>query len=402
MSEAQGTRARVGLHAVGIMVMSFVMSANANGLPQLFFQRRHEERKVLFLAACLLCCTLASIAGVLASRRARASAAGVLGLLVATIAIEDGLFVVEGAARYIALAALAQLGVNYLVNHLDHAGANGAGLAHRRLHDASSTAARLVGMLAAPLVVTRLDGRPFALGVTFTAVGVGALIAVALTIGGDRSATPTAIHAEPRPLDRGDWLFFGQAVSVYVGLYLLAANLIYVLRDVVHLPDAALRAGSTMVLAFLSALVASAAAAALSARARAKAAGPRASRLVAPVVCLALAALGLARVANITLAEVYAGAIVVGVSYGVFLAEVRDHASRGAREHGKTGLLTLFNNIGKLSSLVAFVAMLLIAVLQRGAASQGYVLRLVGALPIVGIPLLVAATRARRASPLTG
>jgi hypothetical protein len=396
VSAAPVTRARVVLHAAGIGVMSLVMSANGNGLPQLFFQRHQPERKALLLAVCLLGCTLASIAGVLASRRARAGAAAVLALLAATIAAEDALFVVEDALAYLALAALAQLGANALANHLDHAGAARAGLSHRRLHDASSNAARLLGMLAAPLLVTRLDGRPLALGATFTAAGAAAFVAVALTGAGEpRRGAPAGGHEPPRPLDRSDWLFFGQATSVYVGLYLLAANLIYVLRDVVHLDDAARRAGSTIVLAFLGALVASAATAALAGRAPVRPPRPRAALLVAPALLLALAALGLARGVPVTPGVLAAGALLVGVAYGAFLAEVREHASRGAREQGKSGLLTLFNNLGNLSSLVAFLAMLVIALLQRGPGGHGHVLHLIAALPVAGVPLLVAATRAR-------
>ena len=55
----------------------------------------------------------------------------------------------------------------------------------------------------------------------------------------------------------------------------------------------------------------------------------------------------------------------LGLSYGFFLAEVREWCSRGAREEGKTALLTLFNNMTNLSSLVAFATMLLLAVAAR-------------------------------------
>jgi hypothetical protein len=48
---------------------------------------------------------------------------------------------------------------------------------------------------------------------------------------------------------------------------------------------------------------------------------------------------------------VLAGSVVLGLSYGFFLAEVREWCSRGAREEGKTALLTLFNNLTNLNLL---------------------------------------------------
>src|SRR5258708_33622989 len=49
-----------------------------------------------------------------------------------------------------------------------------------------------------------------------------------------------------------------------------------------------------------------------------------------------------------------AGACLLGVSYGVFLWEVRDYSSYAARNDGKSILVSWFNNVGNVSSLIAF------------------------------------------------
>ena len=54
--------------AAAMWVLSFVMSSNGNVLPQLYFQRNAPGQKLAWLAGSLLCATVASLAGVLASR----------------------------------------------------------------------------------------------------------------------------------------------------------------------------------------------------------------------------------------------------------------------------------------------------------------------------------------------
>jgi hypothetical protein len=62
-----------------------------------------------------------------------------------------------------------------------------------------------------------------------------------------------------------------------------------------------------------------------------------------------------------------AGACALGIAYGVFLWEVRDYASQAAQNDGKSVLVSWFNNMANVSSLIAFAIMLAIAATKTGA-----------------------------------
>jgi hypothetical protein len=117
--------------------------------------------------------------------------------------------------------------------------------------------------------------------------------------------------------------------------------------------------------------------------------------LAAPalVLCGAAAALsaGVVRSPGVVLA----GSLGIGLTYGFFLAEVREWCSRGARDEGKTSLLTLFNNMTNLSSLAAFGTMLLLALASRhlGRPVFGPLLLIIGALPALALVALALAAR---------
>ena len=391
----------VVFHAASLGAISFIMSANGMALPQLFYQRLHAHDKVLLLAICLFMGTCGSIAGVLASRAARGS---VRIALAATFAAEGALFAVTGAIVYASLNAAAQVGANYAMNHLDHAATARAG-SRRRLHDAASNAVRLSGMLAAPLVMTALYLRRAAiLAVLAVAFAIASASAASLDAHGAHGAHGADARraVEARPVDRAGRLLFGFAACVYTALYLLAANLIYLLRDVVGLADAERRGGSAIVVVFGAALVANASASALRRRRASERRGVLA--LASPLPALAIAAAVLSSGAKPTYGHVLAGCAAVGLGYGVFLAELRERASEGARERGETGLLTLFNNLANVSSLIAFAAMIAIAAATRGETGRAYqvVLAIVGLLPWAGLPLLLASTaRSARAQGAT-
>jgi hypothetical protein len=375
-------KARVVLGASGFFVTSFLMSGNGNVLPQLFFQRFHPEHKVTYLAICLFVGTIGGISGVLASRRTALGTMRASVLVLVTLGAEASLFLLEGALPYVALNAVAQVGANYLTNQIDHAAA--ASGSDRRLHDGVSNVARLLGILAAPAFFTRFIGRtPAILG----ALGAISVLAIACVASLARPENDRRVATSPAsvPLGSADRLVFGYAAAVYVALYLFAANLIYLLRDVVRLEDAVRRGGTAIVVVFFSALVTNG----LTAMTR-RGEAIRPLVLAAPVFVLPPCAFAISRGVSLPFGVVLAGCAVVGSTYGFFLAELRDWVSRGARTSGKTELLTLFNNLGNVSSLVAFGVMAVLAVTFRGSprTTEDCILGIIGILPVAALPLL--------------
>lgn len=398
MSDTQDARPfSVVVHSTPLLVLSFLMSANSNVLPQLFFQRHAPAQgKLLLLALCLLGCTCASILGVAASRWARPGRLGVFILLAMTLAAENALFLVQGTALYMVLAAAAQVGANHLMNHLDHAGVQRAGASQRRIHDGATTISRLLGMLAAPIMFPWMYDQPALLHGT---LGLGTLLAVAGTAALFSKVLPSSLEqvagTKAAPARREDVLLLGFSLTVYVALYLFAANLIYLLRDAVHVQDAEQRGGTTLTIVFAGALAGN-----LLASLGKRPAGHhlRLPLFLAPVPLLAGAALVLF-LGEMPPTEVFlAGACALGASYGAFLAELRAYVSNAAREPGREGLLTWFNNLANVSSLVAFLVMALIAGWAQGGAhaAHPWVLGLVGLLPVTGLVLLFPRAAARR------
>lgn len=390
---AKTTKLRVALRASGFLVTSLLMSANGNVLPQLFFQRFHAERKLLLLAACLFLGTSAGIVGVLASRRGELRRSNAVAVVILTIGAEATLFLLRDALAYVAVNALAQFGANYLTNQIDRA-ATSRGDSDRRLYDGVSNGARLLGILAAPAFFTRFVGQA---APTFVVLGLAATIALASALSlaaPEAGRAPTGGSSAAAALARSDRLLFGYAASVYVALYLFAANLIYLLRDVVRLQDAVRRGGTAIVVVFASALLANALYAAVRGTGR-----PRRSALAAPVPMLAVAAAILLCGVAVPPPAIFAACAIIGATYGVFLAEIRDHASRGARESGKTELISAFNNLSNVSSLVAFGVMALLATLLRHSpnGTHGWVLGIIGVLPLAAVPLLLSATERNEA-----
>lgn len=395
--EAAPSRARVALRASAFFTLSFVMSANGNVLPQQFFQRHAPAQKPLWLAACLLLGTASATLAVWRARRGRTTRAPMLLTLLATLLAEGALFALRHPLAYVGLNAVAQFGANTLTNHVDLAASARAGASRRRLHDAVSNLARLAGILTAPWFFTRHYADRAAVGASLAGAGALGALAVALTFSreahGEARAGATA-DAPSTPLSTRDRVLAAYAVALYVSLYLFAANVLYLLRDVVHLADAEQRGGATISLVFLGALVTNALASAL----RARRARNRLSlaALAAPVLVLAGSAAALLAGVVHSFAPVVAGSLALGLSYGFFLAEVREWCSRGARDEGKTSLLTLFNNMTNLSSLAAFGAMLALALIARqlGRPFFGPLIVIVGALPTLALAALL--TRARR------
>ncbi len=390
------SRARVALRASAFFALSFVMSANGNVLPQQFFQRHTPAQRPLWLAACLLLGTASATLAVWRARRGRATRAPMLLTMAATLLAEGALFALRQPLAYVALNAVAQFGANSLTNHVDLTASARAGAARRGLHDAVSNLARLLGILTAPWFFTRHYADRAAVAASLVGAGALGALAVALTFSGEAqrgAVTGAGPDAPAVPLSARDRVLAAYAVSLYVSLYLFAANVLYLLRDVVRLADAERRGGATISLVFLGALVTNAASSAM----RARRARPSLSTaaLAAPVLVLAASALALRAGVVHGFSVVVAGSLALGLSYGFFLAEVREWCSRGARDEGKTALLTLFNNMTNLSSLAAFGTMLALALAARqlGRPFFGPLITIVGALPVLALAALLTSSR---------
>jgi hypothetical protein len=369
--EAPPSRPRVALRATAFFTLSFVMSANGNVLPQQFFQRHTPTQKALWLASCLLLGTVTATVAVWRARRGRATRGPMLLTLGATLLAEAALFTLDHPVAYLVLNAVAVFGANTLSN-----------------------LARLVGILTAPWFFTRHVAPSRTVFAAILGAGALGALAVGVTFSsiphGEGRASDGASRVALSPRDR---LLAGYALALYVSLYLLAANILYLLRDVVRLPDAEQRGGVTISLVFLSALTTNALAAWLRARQRRVDLSP--ASMAAPAFVLVGSAGALLAGVVHDPGPVLAGSVVLGLSYGFFLAEVREWCSRGAREEGKTALLTLFNNMTNLSSLVAFATMLLLAVAARqiGRPVFGLLLGIIGLLPAMALTALWRATR---------
>lgn len=383
--------------AFALFFLSFVMSGDANAVPQLFFQRFYPVHKTLLLSATLLASTIAATLAVVLSRRRRLSQQALTAAMLAGAVGTLILYSTGNGFLFSATIVMVQFAVNYLTNQIDYASVLRAG-ALRRFNDAAGVLARLLGMLAAPAFFTTFyDNKPVALvcsatiGLMATA-GAGKLLSMPTA---QQDADESFTKSEEPP-DRADFFLFAFTVSIYVSLYMFGANMIYLLRDRLHIPHSETRGGTAIVAMFASAMLTNA----LVAIVRRKL-PERTSRVVrllplaVPAVMLfvwgGVLALGFRPRFLIFLA----GACALGASYGVFLWEVRDYASHAARNDGKSILVSWFNNIGNVSSLIAFAIMLAFAA-TRGGAPAGYYVRIlfaISAVPIAGLMFLAAASK---------
>lgn len=377
--------------------LSFVMSGNGNAVPQLFFQRFYPEQKTVLLSASLLASTLAATAAVVLSSRHRLSQRALITAMLATVMGALALYLTRNGPVFIAIIVLVQFAVNYLTNQLDHASIARAG-ALRRVNDAAGILARLCGMLGAPAFFTALyDSKTVSL-VSVAAIGLLASAGAAklLMMPAVREAADPASSKYDQPPDRTDSFLFAFAISIYVSLYLFGANIIYLLRDLLSIPHSETRGGVAIVAMFASALLANGLVAILR-RKLAERAGCmiRMVPLAVPAVMLFVFGGSIALGFRPGFLIFLAGACALGIAYGAFLWEVRDYASQAAQNDGKSVLVSWFNNMANVSSLIAFAIMLAIAATKTGAHVVYYVWLMcaIACVPLGGVLFLVMASR---------
>jgi len=352
------SKSTLTLGAFALFFLSFLMSGNGNALPQVFFQHYYPEQKTLLLSIALLSSTIAAVIGIQLSRRVHARRIAVAISILLTAAITEALLSVSTATQFITCLVLVQFADNFLLNRIDHAAVARAGEL-RGFNDGAGTAARLLGMLSAPAFFTVFADNSLVKMSVIAVLGIaamaGCLRLFRLQPLSESKKQPSAELTVPTPID---WLVFAYAIAVYAALYLFAANMIYLLKDLLHIPGAETRGGVAIVTVFFSALVTNGAVA-MTTR------SSRQTRLRA--VALALPALALIAAAGLILGGIQAdyslclaACVAIGVSYGIFLWEMRDYSTSAAKQ-GKTVLLSWFNNMANISSLLAFGLMLALA-----------------------------------------
>ncbi|MGZ5017036.1 MAG: MFS transporter [Methylobacter sp.] len=397
---AKVSKSALALGAFALFFVSFLMSGNGNALPQVFFQHYYPEQKTLLLSVALLSSTIASVIGILISRRVNTRRRAIAVSILITSAIVEALLSADRAGLFIACLILVQFADNFLLNQIDHAAVARAGEL-RSFNDGTGTAARLLGMLCAPAFFTVFAGNKRVEMIVVAVLGIaamaGCLCLFRIQPQPESQKQASGQHAVP---DRADWLVFAYAIAVYAALYLFAANMIYLLKDLFHIPNAETRGGAAIVTVYLSALGANGALAL--ARRSSLESGRRSLRAAA----LALPSVALVFAAGLIVSGIQAGyslclaaSAVIGASYGIFLWEVRDYSSRAAKL-GKTALLSWFNNMANISSLLAFGLMLALSSSRSNVPGAYYLWlmwAIVGILAAGLILLLCAAVLVRRA-----
>lgn len=378
-----------------IFFLAFVMSGNNNAVPQLFFQRFYPHQKTLLLSISLLLATVAATVAVALSKRYRLSTSHlILGMLTMVGATLMLYFTHEGPL-FIVVMVVVQFAVLYLTNLLDYASVARAG-ALRGFNDGAGVLARLAGTLGAPLFFPAFyDDKAIALlcaGLLGLLATIGAAMLLFMPVL-QESVEATTGNAEKSP-DRADQMFFAFAASIYVSLMLFGANMIYLLKDRLHIARAETRGGMVIAAMFVCAIIFNSLFAVLHrGRTAIRPREVRVAPLTPPAVLLGIFGVIIGLGAPLTYPIFLIGACILGASYGIFVWEVRDYTSRGAQHQGKSALLTWFNNIGNISALIAFALMVTFAI-HRAAAPAAYYLEITSAIsctPMLGLLLLIGA-----------
>ena len=389
------SRATLSLSAASLFFLSFLMSGSANVLPQLFYQAFYPQHKSILVALTLFLSTASALLGVAASKgRANGLPGLLLGLTIATGAALT-LLSTQQAVLYIVLISIVQFADNYLLNQVDHAAVARTTVHSRGFNDVVGNVSRLLGMLAAPAFFTAFFGNRMILSGAVAALGVVACSGAIALFRSQPAHSLATKHDISQPLDRADRLVFGYAISVYIALYLFAANMIYLLRDLLKMPDAELRGGRAIVAVFIAAAIVNGTVGGLRKAAKRQKHLPVAT-LSAPALALVLSGGLLAAGVRPSFGVFLLFSIVVGGTYGLFLLELRGYVSRGAREEGKALLLTRFNNMANVSALLAFGLMIALAIAKSQATGSLYIwtLSLIGGVPAAGLFLLSLARSA--------
>jgi hypothetical protein len=384
---------------LGFLFFAFAASAYVNVLPQLVFARTAPATKSLWLAATLLIGTLGCMAAVgLARQLGYGNRPRLVGGLI-TIAIVAILLLATGVTHPLSFAALcvALRGLcQYASQETDRRAAALAGAALRARNDAVSLSLRFAGMLAGPLFVglhPDFDGLSAAVYLVLSLLSLCGALAVAPAPPAVMTASAGEIAASALPLRRSDHLVIWAGRLTFAGYSMLSACVLYALRDLHGLVDAA-RRGSTMITAaFGAAMIATPFLAAL--RGRVARRHALLGMLPAPIGVVA-AGLLLPSPSTAQLVPGLGGAALLGVGFAAFQLSFRDYASHQAIEGGRKELLAIFNNLSNTSALVAFGVMLGLSLVARALAVEPARTSAIG-VAVLGLAAVAMTLLARRA-----
>ena len=385
---------------LGFVFFAFAASAYTSVVPQLVFARTAPESKSLWLSATLLLGTIASLAAVELARRLGYGARPRLGGSIVTSAIVASLFIsacVNDPLSFAALCVTLRGLCQYASQESDRRAAALAGTAGRAKNDAISLSLRFAGMLAGPLFMglhPDFDGLSAGLYVSLGALALCSTLAIAPAppiVASPAEGEPDAVA---RPLRRSDHLVIWAGRLTFACYSLLAACVLYALRDLHGLTDAARRGGTMITVAFGAAMIATPFLAAL--RGRVVPRSALLGMLPAPIGIVATGLL-LPSPSTAQLVPGLLGAAVLGVAFAAFQLSFRDYASHQAIEGGRKELLAIFNNLANTSALIAFGVMLGLSIGARALAVEPARASAIG-VAALGLLAVAVTGRARHAN----
>jgi hypothetical protein len=355
---------------LGFLLFAFAASAYVSVVPQLVFARTVPAEKSLWLAATLLIGTVVSMAAVELARRLGYGTRPRLGGGIVTSAVLVILFSTAHVTHPLTFAALcvALRGLcQYATQENDRRAAALASTAARARNDAISLSLRFAGMLGGPLFVgLHPDFDGLSAGVYLGLSGLALWGTVALAPAPPIVATSGA-DALVLPLPSRDRLVIWASRLSFACFTMLTACVLYALRDLHGLADAARRGSTLITAACAAAMIATPFLAVL--RSRLGCGQALLGMLPAPIGITA-AGLLLPSPSAARLAPALLGAAVLGVAFAAFQLSFRDYASHQAMEGGRKELLAIFNNLANTSALIAFGVMLALSLVARELAVE--------------------------------
>ena len=353
---------------LSFVFLAFAASAYVNVVPQLVYARTAPGTKSLWLSATLLIGTMACVAAVEWARRfgygTRPKLFGSL-ITLALLAILSASSGITQPWNFAMLCVTLRALCQYASQETDRRAAALAGAAARGKNDTISLSMRFAGMLAGPLFVGQhpeFDRLSAGVYMGLAALALWSVVAVAKAPAVRATAIPKEPAVEELPLDRSDRLLIWAARLCFACFAMLTACLMYVLRDIHGIADAARRCSLLITSAFGSAMLATPLLAML--RSRFFRQRTLSGMLPAPLGIIAAGLLMPLPSAG-KIGPSIAGAVVLGIAFADFQLSFRDYASHQAIERGRKALLAVFNNLSNTSALVAFGVMLVLSVVAR-------------------------------------
>lgn len=341
-------------------LLSFLLAAAMNVLPQVHFTRYARARRGELLEVFLLLGTVAAILGVRASRwhrrrgelrRGPARERGSLALLAVSLATFAALFTPCVAWAYVAAGMALRFVANFLIDTLDHRFIVDVEPGRHARYDAAFVLARLAALVLGPLYFALLYDELVARGLVL--VGGGALAAWVLVrearSRSPRSApVPTSMPAlaEPARLDEAppvpppsgpgaamalaDYALAGAMVLLVATLFAFSTQTIYLVEHYYGSEHARSRGGLLLALTQAMAVTVVVGRALVVERwPRARVASPWGYLPVCLVPCVPIAMLRLGW--RPSLAGCAALCATLGLAFGYFSSLAREHASHFAR-----------------------------------------------------------------------